>query len=95
MIFRKFENVLKSISDDAQSYPKGHPSNLGKGQAISFLRSLLGMPERHLGRRNLVFGFLEFHFWNSIRIFWNAISGARHNLASARLAAGARRLKPY
>ena len=32
MIFRKFENLLKSISDDAQTYSKGHPSNLGKGQ---------------------------------------------------------------
>ena len=36
MIFRKFENLLKSISDDAQTYPKGHPSNLGKRQATFF-----------------------------------------------------------
>ena len=24
------------MSDDAQTYPKGRPSNLGKGQATSF-----------------------------------------------------------
>ena len=37
-----FENPWKSISDDAQTYPKGHPSNLGKGQGTSFWALFLG-----------------------------------------------------
>ena len=36
MLNSKFGNPWKSISDDAQMYPKGHPLNLGKGQVIPF-----------------------------------------------------------
>ena len=36
MIFRKFENLLKSISDDSIQHPKGHPSIPGKSQIFHF-----------------------------------------------------------
>ena len=36
MIFRKFENLLKSISDDSIQHPKGHPSIPGKSQNFQF-----------------------------------------------------------
>ena len=32
MNFRKFENPLKTISDDSIQHPKGHPSIPGKSQ---------------------------------------------------------------
>ena len=39
MILRKFENLLKSISDDAQTSPEGHGMNLGTSWKLDFLRS--------------------------------------------------------
>ena len=36
MIFRKFENLLKTISDDSIQHPKGHPSIPGKSQNFHF-----------------------------------------------------------
>ena len=39
MIFSKFENLLKTISDDSIQHPKGHGMNLGKSWKLDFLRS--------------------------------------------------------
>ena len=36
MIFSKFENLLKTISDDSIQHPKGHPSIPGKSQNFHF-----------------------------------------------------------
>ena len=36
MIFSKFENLLKTISDDSIQHPKGHPSIPGKKQNFQF-----------------------------------------------------------
>ena len=38
MIFRKFENLLKTISDDSIQHPKGHPSIPGKSQNFQFFQ---------------------------------------------------------
>ena len=38
MIFSKFENLLKTISDDSIQHPKGHPSIPGKSQNFHFFR---------------------------------------------------------
>ena len=38
MIFSKFENLLKTISDDSIQHPKGHPSIPGKSQNFQFFQ---------------------------------------------------------
>ena len=69
MIFRKFENLLKSISDDAQTYPKGHPSNLGKDQSISFWVLFLGMP-----LNSFQFISIRFNSFNSLQFVSNSFN---------------------
>ena len=69
MIFSKFENLLKTISDDSIQHPKGHPSIPGKYNfsLFRFWQHYINIIYNGQNRKNEVFNFvpeLKDHLWD-------------------------------